>query len=75
MMLTHQFENNDGDRENAFFWNYAGINIGFFIGFTITGIYQVKQSHNTFLITTITNIIAFVLLATSWKTVADNPFS
>ncbi|OIN83750.1 peptide MFS transporter [Francisella sp. TX07-6608] len=72
MMLTQQFENNDGDRESAFFWNYAGMNIGFFIGFTIAGIYQGKQSYNSlFLITTITNIIAFLLLATSWKTVAD----
>ncbi|MDE5022795.1 MFS transporter, partial [Francisella tularensis subsp. holarctica] len=66
MMLTQQFENNDGDRESAFFWTYAGMNIGFFIGFTIAGIYQGKQIYNTlFLITTITNIIAFLLLATS----------
>lgn len=64
MMLTQQFENNDGDRESAFFWNYAGMNIGFFIGFTIAGIYQGKQSYNTlFLITTITNIIAFFTLS------------
>ncbi|MDE5018680.1 MFS transporter, partial [Francisella tularensis subsp. holarctica] len=51
-----------------------GMNIGFFIGLTIAGIYQGKQSYNTlFLITTITHIIAFLLLATSWKTVADRP--
>ncbi|MDE5018852.1 MFS transporter, partial [Francisella tularensis subsp. holarctica] len=67
-----QFENNYGDRESAFFWNFAGMNIGFFFGFTISGIYQGKKSYNTlFLITTITNIIAYLLLATSCKTVAD----
>ncbi|MDE4944721.1 MFS transporter, partial [Francisella tularensis subsp. holarctica] len=57
IMLTQQFENNDGDRESAFFWIYAGMNIGFFIGFSIAGIYQGIQSYNSlFLITTITNI-------------------
>lgn len=72
MMLTQQFENDDSSRETAFFWNYAGMNIGFFIGFTVAGIYHTEHSYNTlFLITTITNIIAFILLATSWSTVAD----
>lgn len=72
MMLTQQFEDDDSSRETAFFWNYAGMNIGFFIGFTVAGIYQADHSYNVlFLITTITNIIAFLLLATSWKTVAD----
>ena len=71
-MLTQQFANDDNSRETAFFWNYAGMNIGFFIGFTVAGIYHAEHSYNTlFLITTITNIIAFILLATSWQTVAD----
>ncbi|AIT08530.1 peptide transporter [Candidatus Francisella endociliophora] len=72
MMLTQQFANDDNSRETAFFWNYAGMNIGFFIGFTVAGIYHAEHSYNTlFFITTITNIIAFILLATSWQTVAD----
>lgn len=72
IMLTQQFENDDTSRETAFFWNYAGMNVGFFIGFTVAGIYQSEHSYNIlFLITTITNIIAFLLVITSWKTVAD----
>nr|WP_231138832.1 hypothetical protein [Francisella orientalis] len=30
MMLTQQFENDDTSRETAFFWNYAGMNVGFY---------------------------------------------
>ncbi|QIW10002.1 oligopeptide:H+ symporter [Francisella sp. LA112445] len=72
MMLTQQFENDDSSRESAFYWNYAGMNIGFFIGFTVAGVFQQDNSYNTlFLLTAITNVIAFILLATSWKTVAD----
>lgn len=40
MMLTQQFEGDDKERETAFFWNYAGMNIGFFLGFTLAGIFQ-----------------------------------
>jgi POT family proton-dependent oligopeptide transporter len=72
MMLTQQFENNDSGRESAFYWNYAGMNVGFFIGFTVAGIFQQNNSYNTlFLLTAITKVIAFILLVTSWKTVAD----
>ncbi|MDE4998911.1 MFS transporter, partial [Francisella tularensis subsp. holarctica] len=48
MMLTQQFENNDGDSESAFFWNYAGMNIGFFICFSISGIYLGNHCYYTF---------------------------
>ena len=72
MMLTQQFEDDGKERETAFFWNYAGMNIGFFLGFTIAGIFQVDHSYNIlFLLTTITNIVAFILLSIGWKSVAD----
>lgn len=72
MMLTQQFEGNDNERETAFFWNYAGMNIGFFLGFTIAGIFQSDHSYNIlFLLTTTTNIIAFILLSIGWKSVVD----
>ena len=72
MMLTQQFEDNETKRETAFFWNYAGMNIGFFLGFTVAGIFQSEHSYNIlFLLTTITNIIAFIFLSIGWKSVAD----
>jgi POT family proton-dependent oligopeptide transporter len=33
MMLTQRFKPEDDRRESAFLWNYAGMNLGFFIGF------------------------------------------
>ena len=37
MMLTQRFEPEDERREGAFLWNYAGMNVGFFVGFTVAG--------------------------------------
>ena len=35
MMLTQRFTPEDPRREGAFLWNYAGMNVGFFVGFTV----------------------------------------
>lgn len=52
------------------------MNIGFFIGFTVAGMFQQDNSYNIlFLLTTITNITAFMLLAVGWKTVTDKTTS
>ena len=40
MMLTQRFTPEDPRREGAFLWNYAGMNVGFAIGFTVAGHFQ-----------------------------------
>src|ERR1700749_3414319 len=40
MMLTQRFTPEDPRREGAFLWNYAGMNVGFFIGFTVARHFQ-----------------------------------
>src|ERR1700680_4265092 len=35
MMLTQRFTPEDPRREGAFLWNYAGLNFGFFVGFSL----------------------------------------
>src|SRR6266542_3039688 len=40
MMLTQRFTPDDPRREGAFLWNYAGMNVGFFIGFTVAGLFN-----------------------------------
>src|SRR5437899_2731441 len=37
MMLTQRFTPEDPRREGAFLWNYAGMNVGFFVGFSVAG--------------------------------------
>jgi POT family proton-dependent oligopeptide transporter len=72
MMLTQRFTSDDPRREGAFLWNYAGMNVGFFIGFAVAGYYQGTESYaSLFIFATLGNFVAIVLAAFSWKTLAD----
>src|ERR1041385_4265864 len=72
MMLTQRFAPEDPRREGAFFWNYAGMNVGFFVGFSVAGHFQATESYsNLFIFATIGNFVAIVLALFNWKTVAD----
>jgi POT family proton-dependent oligopeptide transporter len=72
MMLTQRFEPTDIRREGAFFWNYAGMNVGFFVGFTVAGHYQLTQNYTSlFIFATLGNFMAIVLAAFNWKALAD----
>lgn len=72
MMLTQRFAPDDMRREGAFLWNYAGMNVGFFIGFTAAGHYQLTESYSQlFIFATLGNLAAIVLALFNWKTLAD----
>src|SRR6516165_6035608 len=72
MMLTQRFKPEDPRREGAFLWNYAGMNIGFFVGFTAAGHYQATESYSAlFVFATIGNAAAILITALFWKTLVD----
>ncbi len=72
MMLTQRFAPDDVRREGAFLWNYAGMNIGFFIGFTAAGYFQGTEDYSSlFIFASVGNFLAIVLAAFGWKAVAD----
>ncbi len=72
MMLTQRFTPEDPRREGAFLWNYAGMNVGFFVGFAVAGYFQGTQSYSSlFIFATLGNFVAIVLAVLSWKTLAD----
>ena len=72
MMLTQRFAPEDPRREGAFLWNYAGMNIGFFVGFTVAGYFQGTESYSSlFIFATLGNFVAIVLATLMWKTLAD----
>jgi proton-dependent oligopeptide transporter, POT family len=72
MMLTQRFKPDDVRREGAFLWNYAGMNLGFFVGFSVAGHYQLTQDYaHLFIFATLGNFAAIVLAAAFWKTLAD----
>lgn len=72
MMLTQRFAPDDERRESAFLWNYAGMNIGFFIGFTIAGHYQKTDRYTSlFIFATVGNVLAILLALLNWRRVVD----
>ena len=72
MMLTQRFTPEDDRRESAFLWNYAGMNLGFFIGFAVAGHYQLAEDYRSlFLFATVGNFLAIVLAGANWRVLAD----
>ena len=72
MMLTQRFAPEDDRREAAFLWNYAGMNVGFFVGFAVAGHYQLTENYTSlFLFATVGNFLAIVLAAANWKALRD----
>src|SRR4051812_944393 len=72
MMLTQRFTPEDPRREGAFLWNYAGMNVGFFVGFTAAGYFQDTESYaSLFIFATLGNFGAIVLALFNWKTLTD----
>ena len=72
MMLTQRFAPEDSRREGAFLWNYAGMNVGFFVGFSVAGHYQATESYaSLFIFATLGNFVAIILAFFNWKTLSD----
>lgn len=71
-MLTQRFTPEDSRRETAFLWNYAGMNIGFFAGFSLSGLFQITQNYQAlFLLSSLGNMIAFVICLICWRQLED----
>jgi POT family proton-dependent oligopeptide transporter len=72
MMLTQRFEPADLRRESAFLWNYAGMNLGFFVGFTVAGHFQLAEDYRSlFLFATVGNVLAIAVTAANWRGLED----
>src|SRR4029079_3712808 len=67
-MVTQLFHPDDKRRESAFLWNYSGMNLGFFLGFTISGYFHNQHAYQTlFSLSGIGNMIALALVFLNWK--------
>src|SRR5881394_3392464 len=72
MMLTQRFTPEDPRREGAFLWNYAGMNVGFFVGFSVAGYFQATESYaSLFIFATLGNFVAIILAVFTWRILAD----
>lgn len=71
-MLTQRFAPKDDRRETAFLWNYAGMNIGFLIGYTLSGYFQLSHNYQRlFLLSSLGNLIAVFICLYFWQTLDD----
>src|ERR1700745_1590350 len=71
MMLTQRFTPEDPRREGAFLWNYAGMSVGFFVGFSAAGHFQATESYSSlFIFATLGNFVAIILAVLTWKILA-----
>lgn len=71
-MVTQLFEPEDKRRESAFLWNYSAMNVGFFIGFTLSGYLHLQAAyHLLFMLSGLGNFVAIILLTLHWKALKD----
>lgn len=71
-MVTQLFEPDDKQRESAFLWNYSGMNIGFFVGFSMSGHFQLTGEYDKlFLWSAMGYVVSLMLMAFHWKKLAD----
>lgn len=71
-MLTQRFSADDIRREKAFLWTYAGMNIGFFTGYTVSGFFQLTQNYQQlFLLGSLGNVLALMICLYCWKQLSD----
>lgn len=71
-MLTQLFQPDDMRRESAFLWNYSGMNVGFFVGFSVSGYFQMNNGyHQLFLLSSLGSLIALIITAFKWKKLND----
>src|SRR3990167_2374844 len=73
MLLSQLFSADEIEkRQTGFLWNYSSMNIGFMLGFTLAGYFQLTVDYHTlFLITAMNNIIACLVLLSRWKYMRD----
>lgn len=71
-MVMQLFKPDDKRRETAFLWNYSGVNLGFFIGISLSGYFHLHHAYQPlFMLGAIANMIAFLLMLYHWNILRD----
>lgn len=71
-MVTQRFNKSHKEREQAFFYLYSAMNVGFFSGFTLSGILEKTANYPLlFIFGAIGNGIALFLVYRLWDTIGD----
>ncbi len=72
MLVSENFSKGDERREKAFFWMYSGMNVGFFLGFSLAGHFQLTDNYAMlFTLTSISNVISLLVVFMAWRLFKD----
>jgi POT family proton-dependent oligopeptide transporter len=71
-MVTQLFEPDDPRRENAFFWVYSAMNVGFFLGFSLSGYFNTLGDYRTlFMVGGVGNLLSLFAVFRQWHLLRD----
>lgn len=72
-IMLQQYKPDDDRREVASFWVYSGMNLGFFVGNTVSGYFYIMGEYGTlFLISAVITFITLALITLSWRKFKDH---
>ena len=76
MILGQSFAAEDKRREKAFFWSYSGMNVGFLVGFSIAGFFQLHSNFSLlFSIAAAINVVCILLIVVAGGSFKDKQTS
>ncbi len=71
-IMIQKYEPNDERREIASFWLYSGMNLGFFVGHTVSGYFHIQRNYQwLFNSSVIASVIAIIFMYVNWTKFSD----
>ncbi|HRD69003.1 MAG TPA: oligopeptide:H+ symporter [Legionella sp.] len=72
-LLTQLFPSDDSRKDKAFFWSYSAMNVGFFAGYIVSGLFDYKnQYQQLFYASAVINMLTVVFILYRWKEFKDH---
>ena len=71
-LLTQKFQPDDTRRETTFFINYSAMNLGFILGFIISGYFAIQSNYSSlFRLSSFVSLLSFTSMVIGWKHLED----
>lgn len=71
-VLTQLYCADDPERESAFLWNYSGMNLGFLLGFFLSGAFNIGKHYDMlFKVSAYISCVGLIILFFSWPLIRE----
>lgn len=71
-IMIQRYRPDDEEREVASFWIYSAMNIGFFCGHIISGIFHLQSNYSALFVSSLgTTFLALIMILYSWDKLSD----